>query len=331
MTFGGLGRKLLSSNDWIRRTVSSCVAFYESKYGPVYARRSHRSALRSPRSMATGLETIASRWPEVGSSLQDNPIFILSAGWRSGSTLLQRLVMTGQSVLIWGEPYSHARVFHYLSRVVTAITEEWPHNEWFIDNYDLDELNASFTANMYPQIQDLLNACQSYTKTLLEEPAKRRGYQRWGLKDVRLTIDDARFLRWLFPNASIVFLCRNPYAAYRSYRLDRSWYYEWPNHPVFTADSFGRCWQNLAEGFWSGWREVDGLFLRYEDLHAGSDAIKHLEDYLQMDLDAGLLERKIGTHRHENDAMSWTEYLMLKKEVAGMSQMLGYKNERNVP
>src|SRR5258708_2685540 len=32
------------------------------------------------------------------------PIFLLATGWRSGSTLLQRIVSTDPNVLLWGEP-----------------------------------------------------------------------------------------------------------------------------------------------------------------------------------------------------------------------------------
>src|SRR5262245_32576620 len=33
------------------------------------------------------------------------PIFLLSSGWRSGSTLVQRLINSDSSVLMWGEPF----------------------------------------------------------------------------------------------------------------------------------------------------------------------------------------------------------------------------------
>ena len=36
------------------------------------------------------------------STLKYSPLFILSAGWRSGSTLLQRLIISAKGVVIWG-------------------------------------------------------------------------------------------------------------------------------------------------------------------------------------------------------------------------------------
>ena len=217
--------------------------------------------------------------------LRSNPVFILSAGWRSGSTMLQRLIMSRESILIWGEPYSHARMLHHLAASVSAITPDWPKDEWFVDRYPRDELSTRFVANMYPNVQDLLQACLACTQTLLAEPARKRGFARWGLKDVRLTIDDAYFLHWLYPQARFVFLCRNPYAAYRSYRLDRSWYNEWPDDPVFTAERFGRHWRELTQGFRDGCEAVGGVFLRYEDLCAGNFDVAALEEYLQLGID----------------------------------------------
>lgn len=40
----------------------------------------------------------------------ENPVFILSAGWRSGSTLLHRMIMADEKVMIWGEPYAHSNI-----------------------------------------------------------------------------------------------------------------------------------------------------------------------------------------------------------------------------
>lgn len=317
--------QLAARPDWIGRLASYGIEWYEGWRGPVYAQRDYRQAQVAGRSVSRGLREIAVRWPNVVSPSQENPVFILSAGWRSGSTMLQRLIMSRESIVIWGEPYSHARIMHHLAGSISAITPDWPMDEWFIDRYPQHELTTRFVANMYPNVQDLLQACLAYTQTLLAEPARNRGFMRWGLKDVRLTIDDAHFLRWLYPQARFVFLCRNPYAAYRSYRLDRSWYNEWPGDPVFTAKRFGRHWCELTQGFQDGCQEIGGMFLRYEDLCAGNLDVHALEEYLQLELDIRLLEGKVGTHRHQNDAVPGTELRRLRKEVATLASSLGYE------
>jgi hypothetical protein len=320
-----IGSRLMSRQDWLGRLVGSGMDWYEGWRGPLYAQHDYQQAQAAGRSVQRGLAEIAARWPDVASLTQENPVFILSAGWRSGSTLLQRLIMSRESILIWGEPYSHARMLHHLAASVSAITPDWPKDEWFVDHYPQEELSTRFVANMYPVVQDLLQACLAYTRTLLAEPARTRGFARWGLKDVRLTIDDAYFLRWLYPQGRFVFLCRNPYTAYRSYRLDRSWYNEWPDDPVFTAVRFGRHWRELTRGFQEGCRELGGVFLRYEDLCAGNLDVTALEAYLQLGIDTSLLKQKVGTHRHPNDAVPGAELKRLQREVAPLASTLGYE------
>ena len=307
------------------RSLKWCLQRYEIACGPIYAQRHHKKSLARGRSIIQGLELIRQRWPEVKSTEQTAPVFILSAGWRSGSTLLQRLIMSRQSILVWGEPYSHARIISHLADGVSALTETWPQEEWFVDQYDLTAIDSTFVANMYPAIQDLQNACLAYMKTLLEEPARERGFQDWGLKDVRLSIEDAYFIKWLFPNAKLIFLCRNPYNAYKSYRADRSWYQEWPNNPIFTARQFGLHWNNLAKGFYQGATELEGIFLRYEDLLKGDADFSVLETYLGFKIDRSLLERKVGSHHRVSDKLTKSELKQLTKEVSSMTKLLGYE------
>ena len=40
--------------------------------------------------IAAGLAALVKRWPDVQSSSQEQPVFVLAASWRSGSTLVQR-------------------------------------------------------------------------------------------------------------------------------------------------------------------------------------------------------------------------------------------------
>ena len=325
--FRKFGHRILSRQDWLGRMTTKCVGLYEGKHGPVYAQRRHKQAIAKGRSIKRGLSEIGLRWPNVHSSAEEKPVFILSAGWRSGSTMVQRLVMSHQPIIIWGEVYSHARIIRHLSDGVSAITSEWPQEEWLVNNYDLDRLNTTFSANLYPEVQDLLEASLAYIRCLLDEPARQRGFQRWGLKDVRLTISDAFFLKWLFPNAKFIFLCRNPYNAYRSYRMTREWYNEWPDDPVFTAGRFGRHWQDLVKGFHEGWHDIGGLFVRYEDLCSGLGDIASLEEYLELEINADLLDIPVGSHRSPNDAVPQQELKMLRREVEETALLLGYQTE----
>ena len=67
------------------------------------ARSAHNQILSSRPSILSGIERLASLIPDDGDDV-DEPVFLFSAGWRSGSTLLQRLIMSDASIFVWGEP-----------------------------------------------------------------------------------------------------------------------------------------------------------------------------------------------------------------------------------
>ena len=58
--------------------------------------------------------------PPPADPADDAPIFLLSAGWRSGSTMLQRLLMSDPGVLIWGEPYDECGLVQALAGCAKA-------------------------------------------------------------------------------------------------------------------------------------------------------------------------------------------------------------------
>ncbi len=63
----------------------------------------HQEAAPGSRlSIESGIRAIRRRWPEITNDCDEHPVFILSAGWRSGSTMLQRMLM--RECFIWGEP-----------------------------------------------------------------------------------------------------------------------------------------------------------------------------------------------------------------------------------
>jgi hypothetical protein len=57
--------------------------------------------LRDRRILAA-IAALDSQGALLGKTPDDQPIFVCAVGWRSGSTLLQRLLMTDPSVLVWG-------------------------------------------------------------------------------------------------------------------------------------------------------------------------------------------------------------------------------------
>jgi len=248
--------------------------------GPRRSREKLLQYQRQRHSLEAGLIKIAARWPDLRSESVEAPIFILSAGWRSGSTMLQRLLMHAGRYLIWGEPYSHARIIDGVAAPITCFTEKWPHDAWFVGASPLEDLSRQWVANLYPPMESLLGAHVELFQQLFAEPARRLGARGWGLKDVRLTTDHALYLRWLFPHAKFIFLYRNPYAAYRSYRPYRRWYVSWPDRPIFTPWAFGKYWKAMTDDFMSGHAKVGGLLLKYEDLTGADPPLEALSQYV---------------------------------------------------
>ena len=230
-------------------------------------------------SVKSGVETIRKRWPNLPEDTETAPVFVLSAGWRSGSTFLQRMLM--QECFVWGEPYGHACPIPAMAETLRCFTNHWPEPPFFSKDMAPDRLESRFIANLYPSVAALKVAHEAWFRELFERPAKEAGAKRWGLKEVRLTIDHAHYLKWLFPAAKFVFLFRNPYDAWRSFAARRDagarWYRRWPDQPV-NAERFGQHWRESVSGFLDGYQAVDGFLVRYEDLAAGK--IAELETYL---------------------------------------------------
>jgi hypothetical protein len=144
----------------------------------------------------SALDILSKRYPDAKSLCCSDPVFVLSAGWRSGSTLLQRLLMSSNQIIIWGKPYGHSGMINYLASSLKAITNNYPDSSWFIDrllddDQSISSLSDKWIANLYPEIDHLIAAHVSFFTNHFEVPARNRGISRWGIKEVRLTIDHA--------------------------------------------------------------------------------------------------------------------------------------------
>ena len=211
----------------------------------------------------------------------EQPVFVLSSGWRSGSTLLQRMIMkNNMDLLLWGEPFAHCNIHDGLVSQFRAFTSQWPQDTWFLSRMKLQDPSDTWVANLYPDFDDLLRAHRSFHNTLFAEPARRAGCKTWGLKEVRFTIDHATYLRALYPKCKIVLLYRYPFDAYLSYsRWNVTFFRTWPDRFVPTPYAFGRNWAELTRGYLEGHERVDAHLIKYEDLD-DPEAVERLQTYL---------------------------------------------------
>lgn len=300
----------------------------EAFKGPAQARAAHREALRQEPSILHGVQQLQALCPADATHDTEAPIFLLSAGWRSGSTMLQRLFMSDPSVLIWGEPYDECGLIQSLAEGMQAFRANWPPQEYYYDGTPPNQLSGEWIANLFPSLEDWRKAQRALFDTLFAEPAQRAGAARWGIKEVRLDSEHCAYLRWLYPKARFVLLYRDPLEAYRSYcRYGRSWYDTFPNRPVFTATAFGRHWRKLMEGFLRDAKALDALVIRYEDLVSGKTSLDELDQFLDITVDHTLLKTKVGSSErggqkaHVNALEKW----LLRRAVAPVAADLGYR------
>ena len=181
---------------------------------------------------------------------------------------------------MWGEPFPHCNMHDGLVNQFRAFTGKWPPSPYFLSAMKLQDASDTWVANLYPDVDDLLKAHRTFHRTLFAEPALRAGWKRWGLKEVRFTIDHATYFRVLYPKCKIILLYRNPYNAYLSFsRWDATVFRAWPDRFVSTPYTFGRNWAELTRGYLEGYERIDALLIKYEDLDS-PEAAGRLQSYL---------------------------------------------------
>jgi hypothetical protein len=206
----------------------------------------------------------------------ENPVFIFAAGWRSGSTLLQRMLIADPDIMIWGEPYAHAGIVQHMSAQFLAFTNSWPNLNHVTEkqgNIDPDD----WIANMSPSPDRMRQSHRLFFDQLFGRPARENQKSTWGIKEVRLHSGHAKYLQWLFPGARFLWLVRNPFDAWKSYKQRGPWYYNWPDVKITNAGQFADLWNWLAGDFYHNFRRTGGLLLKYEEL---SEQVDNIGAYL---------------------------------------------------
>jgi len=276
--------------------------------------------------IAAAIAALEGRAPErVGVSpppeTEEEPIFILAVGWGSGSTLLQRVLMTDRRAIVWGEPFGRMGLVGSLTRALTAIDESWPRDRHFAPFSGEDRV-ARQVANMHPAPRDLFAGYRALLQNFLGDSARSRGAERWGLKEVRLCAPDAVVLHHLFPSARFVVLYRHPVDAWRSSRSMRIlWRFD---TPIEGATQFAHLWTRMVET----WNEAPGnlpvLHLRYEDLTAGTFDFGPLARHVGLELDpARALSTRTGARGATTDLPDSERDEIQSVALEGMAR-LGY-------
>lgn len=250
----------------------------------------------------------------------ESPIFVQSAGWRCGSTLLQRLISGNKSTLMWGEPYGDLIPVCRLASTVASIR---PSDRYLLNAIEhfSGPLAEQWIANLNPGAAPLWAAHRAYFDTLFAEPATQRGFSCWGVKWVRLSAHYSFYLRWLYPQARFVFLVRHPLEAYRSYvayvrqltspqsigfvmryptkafreRRQSYWYSVRPRSLMDNVFKFMAHWAYIADSFLTHHKHFGALLIRYEDLVSDEATVSRLSEHLGGQLQRTPFAIKLGS------------------------------------
>ena len=303
-------------------------------------------------SISDGIAAFTERWGP-GQPREDAPIFLLSAGWRSGSALTQQLVTSSGQAFLWGEPYHECAYVQRMADSVRAFGNALPSDGMFhhpharvnggaaVNGHGAARANGAVNGNgkgrgitgridfVFPAAEHLLAAHRAFFDRLLAQPALDGGYERWGFRAVRLSTEHARYLRWLYPNARLVLQIRNPYKAYRVYRRTRGLYGRSAHQPVLSTEQFGACWLDLAGGLARDHQDIDARLVRFEALVARDGALlDDLSDYLGVPIERKELTRTLREEQWPLQAIPSGELESLRRAVEPLASELGYEPTR---
>ena len=313
----------------LKRNLSNCV---RALFGPRHTWSYASTATRLSRDFDARLDDAFARVHDEVKACDDQPVFIFSAGWRSGSTLLQRMLMQhNEKIVMWGEPYHLSNIFDGLANQFRAFTSGWPKASHFLSTLGRDGLADQWVANLYPDVDDLVIAHREFLNSLFARPAYRAGASCWGMKVVRLSIEHATYLHKLFPKCKTIFLCRDPVHSYASFRtVYDAWFARWPDKVVATPYAFGKHWARLTEGYLAGYRGIGGVFIRYEDLDS-SEHVSGLSQYLGWPVScASELQRIVGgiggVAGDKKPKLPYSDRKILAMVTGRVRRMAGYRD-----
>jgi hypothetical protein len=266
----------------------------------------------------------------MGSPPDDAPIFVLGAGWRTGSTLLQRLLNATPGTLIWGEPFGEGAIIQRLAESTAFLDTRHgrSRSDYLADDGSLPSPDM-WTANLTPPLPHLVEAQRAMIDRLFKAPALEHGCARWGVKEVVWGRDVIDLLTLLYPRAKLLLLVRDPVQQWHSYRpiTWRPWFYRWPEVPIGGPVKFGRMWNRLVKDFVEADRDVpQATLVRYEDLGDPAE-LDRLSAFLCIE---GGLRRdapRVGSSDERTfyvDRVPAWERAMLRRLTARTAEPLGY-------
>ena len=228
--------------------------------------------------------------------VDESPIFIFSTSWRAGSTLLQRLVTSSSNCLVWGEPYDKSNPIQALSNMLSPVNETWPPSGYFRN--DFADLSNQWIANLYPDLKSMLMAHRAFLGSFFVESANSKGFDNWGLKEVRFGLKEILYLKLFFPNAKVLLLNRtleDAFSSYLSFSKNMHWYDVWPNKQISNAYKFARHHKRLNKDFRIINNKFNDLIVEYDSLITDENCLKQIDEHCGITCDRRTLNAKVGS------------------------------------
>ncbi|WP_024335034.1 sulfotransferase family protein [Desulfotignum balticum] len=185
------------------------------------------------------------------------PCFIFAASWRTGSTLIQRLINASGEIYIWGEP----TFLPQLSDLYHKTTNQFKKVAWN-RKAGLSDNVGNWIPVVSPSDARVRDAVGAFLTTLYQEESLQKGCARWGFKEVRPNaLNHIKLLSEAYPRAKFIFLVRDPYDTYRSIKGKKF-------HAKF-SDPYGpiRVWKKNVQNFLdTSILKTKTKLVRYEEL-----------------------------------------------------------------
>jgi hypothetical protein len=149
-----------------------------------------------------------------------DPIIILSAAPRMGTTLVQRLLCSARDCLIFGDTIGHDAAFlaSYLSSKQIAIRSHAPRTDPLLQGV-LGGNTAEFIADLSPPSEahlDVLAAMAAHPLALCRDTARSHGRPVWGWKQAGAQAWFIGLLPSVFPKARVIQVDRDLAGTARS-------------------------------------------------------------------------------------------------------------------
>lgn len=210
----------------------------------------------------------------------ERPIFVLGCGWRTGSTLLQRLLCSHPEVHIWGENRGIVSDLQHALQTIAGLERVSEKHRAEFEKHG----SGGWIAMLNPPSEGFRSGLRMLLESYYRDPARELGKERWGFKEVRYDMSAVRFLRDLYPDSKFLLIVRHPADSLASARATQTMLLKKGLlAEIGGVEAFLRHWARLGSSFLESGDDPCLLTLRYEEMTSSpSDAIGRVAEFLSL-------------------------------------------------